>query len=70
MSQPARSQKEIILGYKQNITDQHSLIKKLKKEKIYISVARLSTALAGIALCWYVWPATMLFISSLLIFSF
>jgi hypothetical protein len=69
MSQPSRSQKEIILGYEQNITRQNFLIKKLKKEKTFISIARLITTIAGITLSWYLWPVTILFISSLIIFS-
>ena len=69
MSHPFRSKKEIILAYQQNIHHHSQLIKKLKKEKNLIAFARLATVLAGFAVSWYLWPLTIAFSASVIIFS-
>jgi len=68
MSQHTRSAHEIILAYEKNIRYQDGIIQKLKKEKYFISIARLVTVVTAIAVCWWLWPRTLPLICALLFF--
>jgi ABC-type multidrug transport system fused ATPase/permease subunit len=68
MSAYINPENKIILVYEKNILHQDTNIKKQKKEKNFISVARLVTVLAAIAVNWWLWPRTELFIFAVILF--
>jgi len=69
MSHHSKSREEILLVYKHNIREQDECIRKLRKEKKIIAVARLIVAVAGITVSWYFWPHTTPFLSAFILFS-
>jgi hypothetical protein len=59
MTQPFISQEEIMQTYR-NIIDAHEAdIRKIKKNKKWLAVARLTIVLGGVFAGWYLWPANI-----------
>jgi DNA mismatch repair ATPase MutS len=59
MTYHSRTKEGIQQEYRQKI-DRHGLaIQKLKKEKSFISIARLTTMIIGLGSTWYLWPSSI-----------
>ncbi len=59
MTYQSRTKEEIQREYRQKM-DRHGLaIQKLKKERAFISIARLMTIVVGLGCAWYLWPASI-----------
>jgi hypothetical protein len=59
MSQHISSANPIVSEYEKNIGYQKNLIKKLKKEKNFISAGRLAVVLFAIGVNWWLWPQSL-----------
>ncbi len=61
MTYQSRTKEEIKLEYQQKIDRHGFAIQKLKKEKAFISIARLTTIITGLGSAWYIWPSSVTF---------
>jgi MutS domain V len=61
MTYQSRTKEEIQLEYRQKIDRHGFAIQKLKKERAFISIARLMTVIAGLGSAWYIWPSSVPF---------
>jgi hypothetical protein len=68
MTQPFISHEKIIQTYRNNIDRHEMAIGKIKKNKRWLAVARLTVVLGGAFAGWYLWPAAIWVFCVVLIF--